>query len=232
MKKELLYLAGGILIGGASGASIAYILTKRKYEKKINEELDRIKEKAKNDVDQAKIDAINTIAKENLIVKKPTVEELKEEERVLRDAYERQPKKEPVDYSKFYSRNEEVPNGDDTCDEDIGSELYPVEDEDKIPYFIDEDAIDGTYDIVCLTYYEADHTLADDVSAQIVLPEDTVSVKLLDQFVNSDEDQTYICRDSHSTVYEITRYPGSYSQEILGLPDEYGGGEDGSDIDT
>lgn len=229
MKKELLYLFGGVLIGGAGGAAAGYILTKRKYEQKINEELDRIKEKAENDVEQAKIDTINDIAEENLIVKKPTEEELKEEERVLNDIRK---SPEPVNYTSFYSEREEEPNGDDICDEDIGSELYPVEDEAKIPYFIDEDAIDATYDVVCLTYYEADHTLADDVSTQIVLPEDTISVNLLNQFVESDEDQTYICRESHSTVYEVTRYPGSYSQEILGLPNDYGGGEDGSDIDT
>ena len=85
---------------------------------------------------------------------------------------------------------------------------------------------------MCLTYYEKDRTLADDVSAQIVLPQDTISEKLLDQFIRGGEDQTYICRDSHSTVYEVTRYPGSYSEEVLGLLDDYGGVEDGGDIDT
>ena len=226
MKKEILYFVGGVLIGGSAGGYAGYILTKKKYEKKINEELDKLKDQNRKDVEQAKKDVLDDISEEHLIVKKPSEEELKDEAQALINTVDKF-----VNYSSYYSEKEE-PNGDDTCDEDIADELYPVEDEDKIPYFIDEDAIESSYDIVCLTYYEKDRTLADDVSAQIVLPQDTISEKLLDQFVRGGEDQTYICRDSHSTVYEVTRYPGSYSEEVLGLLDDYGGVEDGGDIDT
>lgn len=227
MKREILIFIGGFAIGGCSIGIGVYHYTKKKYEDIVNKELEKLRS-----------DAIRVVSKEHMVVKMPTEEEIKEEENALKELADISKERvEPVNYAAFSKLKKdennvleiEEPDGEDNYE---ASRLYPVEDEAKIPYVIDEDEIEPDYDIVCLTYYEGDKALADDVSTEIVLPEDTISVELLDQFVCSDLDQIYICKESHSTVYEVTRYSGSYSREILGLPNDYGGNENGGEFDT
>lgn len=230
MRKEVVYLVGGIFAGSSFTGMLTYHLLKDDYERRMNIELDKLKKLNEKQVAEAKAKAITDISEDHIIIKKPTKEELEEEEKAITTFQE----SKKVDYTA-YSKPEE-PNGDDACDEDIleeeyVSKLYPVEDEDRIPYVIDEDAIESKYDIVTLTFFEGDGTLVDDITGSIVLPEDTISIELLNQFSRSDRDVTYICKESHSTVYEVTKYSGSYSEE-LGIPDYYGGEKDGDYIDT
>ena len=81
MKKELWYLIGGIALGGSVGSGVSYILTKKKYEKIVNDELHKIRESAVNKV----MDDISN--GEVMIVKKPTLEEKEEEEKTLVKAF-------------------------------------------------------------------------------------------------------------------------------------------------
>lgn len=239
MKRELLYFLGGAMIGGISAGAGTYIYTKKKFEKVVNDELAKIRKEHEKKVAD--------IYDNNLVMKKPTQEEVKAEEEALCKSEEIVPITK-VDYAAYSKEKDAIdenhnfegePNGDDACDEDLDdiqergrARVYPVEDESKIPYVIDNDEIDSSYDIVSLTYYERDESLADDQTQELVQAADTVSNELLEQFVNSNEDSILICKESDSTVYEVTRYPGSYSEEVLGLPADEGGGKDGSYIDT
>lgn len=222
MKKEVLYFLGGLVLGGITAGIATYAYTKKKFEKVVNDELNKIRK----DADQK----VTDIYDQNLVAKKPTQEELKAEEDALKAGAKPITK---IDYAAYAKEKPSIDeDGKLEGEPDIydGPEIGPLEDDSRIPYVISAEDVESKYDIVSLTYYERDGTLADDQTLDIVPAEDTVSTKLLNEFINSEEDDILICKESQSTVYEITRYLGSYSEEVLGLHDE--GGEEDGDYNT
>ena len=103
---------------------------------------------------------------------------------------------------------------DDSIDDDEPAYHISKEDHDSAPWFIDT---------MILDYYEADDIVAEDrrmladVDAQI---NPIVLNRFGPRSLSGDPHVVWCRNDILKTDYEITRPPGSYQHEVLGIPDE------------
>lgn len=108
-------------------------------------------------------------------------------------------------------------------EETMAEREHPTE-EDSVPYEIsDSEFINGypNYDKVSITYYDEDLVVADDLTNEMIVdPEKLIGEDYLHYFSSGDDDVIYIRNDKISTDFELTRYEGSFSKDILGIKEE------------
>lgn len=80
----------------------------------------------------------------------------------------------------------------------------------------------GDIEQICLTYYEEDNVLVDDRDQPVPDIEGVVGTANLDQFghLSQDENIVYVRNEKMRADYEVSRHPGSYAVEVLGMTPE------------
>ena len=118
-----------------------------------------------------------------------------------------------------YENSEENDEDPDEVDED---EIDPddIREPIEIVDFTSYDMDYPNYDKLVITYYEADDTLADERGEIMDDISNTVGLDSLTKFGEKSNFRNTVHVRNHnlSADYEISRVPGAYSEEILGVP--------------
>lgn len=134
------------------------------------------------------------------------------------------------EYRNVFDTYENSEENDEDTDEDTDEDPYEVDDYEIYPDDIREpiEIIDFTsydmdypkYDKLVITYYEADDTLADERGEIMDDISNTVGLDSLTKFGEKSNFRNTVHVRNHNfgADYEISRVPGAYSEEILGVP--------------
>lgn len=185
-----------IFIGGAvTGSLISWYFTKKKYETLAENEIAKMREgyrqKNKELAERARIKPdISEVTKDRLTIHQEDVDLSEKEENLI---------------AKYAEESE--PTGE----ENISSN-------DDVIEFIDDSefASMNGYEKVNLVLYE-DDVLANEMSDDIVLVEDTVGQQAIDDFKHYNPEAFYVRNNQLMTEYEITRDHRTY-EEVTGIP--------------
>lgn len=185
-----------IFIGGAvTGSLVSWYFTKKKYETLAENEIAKMREgyrkKNKELADRARVKPnISEVVNDRLTIPKEDVDLSEKEENLI---------------AKYAEESE--PTGEEN-----------ISPNDDIIEFIDdgEFASMNGYEKVNLVLYE-DDVLANEMSDDIVLVEDTVGQQAIDDFKHYNPEAFYVRNNQLMTEYEITRDHRTY-EEVTGIP--------------
>lgn len=185
-----------IFIGGAvTGSLVSWYFTKKKYETLAENEIAKMREgyrkKNKELADRARVKPnISEVVNDRLTIPKEDADLAEKEENLI---------------AKYAEESE--PTGEEN-----------ISPNDDIIEFIDdgEFASMNGYEKVNLVLYE-DDVLANEMSDDIVLVEDTVGQQAIDDFKHYNPEAFYVRNNQLMTEYEITRDHRTY-EEVTGIP--------------
>lgn len=189
-KKALIFIGGAV-----TGSLISWYFTKKKYETLAENEIAKMREgyrkKNKELADRARVKPnISEVVNDRLTIPKEDVDLSEKEENLI---------------AKYAEESE--PTGEEN-----------ISPNDDIIEFIDdgEFASMNGYEKVNLVLYE-DDVLANEMSDDIVLVEDTVGQQAIDDFKHYNPEAFYVRNNQLMTEYEITRDHRTY-EEVTGIP--------------
>lgn len=191
----------GFLIGGAIGAGVTYIFMKRKYEPEYEVVYDPTVAASKQ-VEEPSAPVITESELDQAEKKKQVEEDKKEYEDIVKKYNHQVKKPEP--------EKKTTKSGGTKKGARKKVDLYLISEEDFSETNLD-------YDKVCLTYYLADHTLADEMDQMVDDPgrfDEGIRV-LLDS--TNDENDIYMRDDNTSTDYAIDLAEMSFHVDVLGF---------------
>ena len=182
--KQILYFS----LGAASGALIAWYLTKRKYEAIIDEEIAEVKEAYKEDTEVCD----NTQGKKTYRA-------------MVRN----------LDYISDEGKIKPVPMNEDLLDEN--GVIDEVEREkSRIPYVIGPDAyfneLSNVFDKETTTYYAGNDTLVTESEEVLMIP-DTIGRESLDHFGEYEEGTLFVRNERLGMDFEVVYSEGSYEPD-------------------
>lgn len=185
-----------IFIGGAvTGSLVSWYFTKKKYETLAENEIAKMREgyrqKNKELAERARIKPdISEVVKDQITIHKEDVDLDEKEENLI---------------AKYAEESE--PTGEEN-----------ISPNDDVIEFIDDSefASMNGYEKVNLVLYE-DDVLANEISDDIVLVEDTVGQQAIDDFKHYNPEAFYVRNNQLMTEYEITRDHRTY-EEVTGIP--------------
>ena len=185
-----------IFIGGAvTGSLVSWYFTKKKYETLAENEIAKMREgyrqKNKELAERARIKPdISEVVKDQITIHQEDVGLSEKEENLI---------------AKYAEESE--PTGKEN-----------ISPNDDIIEFIDDSefASMNGYEKVNLVLYE-DDVLANEMSDDIVLVEDTVGQQAIDDFKHYNPEAFYVRNNQLMTEYEITRDHRTY-EEVTGIP--------------
>lgn len=186
---NLVIFAAGVGVG----AIAAIVLTKRKYELMVQEELDSIKKAFS--VNKTEDEKISSEPEEDEALH--TENEMKEKPSLIEYAKKISEEEKYINYSSMSEEKETETETTENVEE-------PSEDTNK-PYVIepdDFDTIDG-YSTVSLTWYDGDNLLADDNDEVIVDVEDVIGFESLNHFGDYEDDCVFVRNDRLKIDYEV-----------------------------
>ena len=189
-KKALIFIGGAV-----TGSLVSWYFTKKKYETLAENEIAKMREwyrqKNKELAERARIKPnISEVVNDRLTIHKEDVDLSEKEENLI---------------AKYAEESE--PTGEEN-----------ISPNDDIIEFIDdgEFASMNGYEKVNLVLYE-DDVLANEISDDIVLVEDTVGQQAIDDFKHYNPEAFYVRNNQLMTEYEITRDHRTY-EEVTGIP--------------
>lgn len=185
-----------IFIGGAvTGSLVSWYFTKKKYETLAENEIAKMREgyrqKNKELAERARVKPnISEVVNDRLTIHKDDVDLSEKEENLI---------------AKYAEESE--PTGEEN-----------ISPNDDVIEFIDDSefASMNGYEKVNLVLYE-DDVLANEMSDDIVLVEDTVGQQAIDDFKHYNPEAFYVRNNQLMTEYEITRDHRTY-EEVTGIP--------------
>lgn len=191
-----MYKKAFIFIGGAvTGSLVSWYFTKKKYETLAENEIAKMREgyrqKNKELAERARIKPnISEVVNDRLTIHKDDVDLSEKEENLI---------------AKYAEESE--PTGEEN-----------ISPNDDVIEFIDDSefASMNGYEKVNLVLYE-DDVLANEMSDDIVLVEDTVGQQAIDDFKHYNPEAFYVRNNQLMTEYEITRDHRTY-EEVTGIP--------------
>ena len=191
-----MYKKAFIFIGGAvTGSLVSWYFTKKKYETLAENEIAKMREgyrkKNKELAERARIKPnISEVVKDRVTIHKDDVDLSEKEENLI---------------AKYAEESE--PTGEEN-----------ISPNDDVIEFIDDSefASMNGYEKVNLVLYE-DDVLANEMSDDIVLVEDTVGQQAIDDFKHYNPEAFYVRNNQLMTEYEITRDHRTY-EEVTGIP--------------
>lgn len=189
-KKALIFIGGAV-----TGSLVSWYFTKKKYETLAENEIAKMREgyrqKNKELAERARIKPdISEVTKDRFTIHQEDVDLAEKEENLI---------------AKYAEESE--PTGEEN-----------ISPNDDIIEFIDdgEFASMNGYEKVNLVLYE-DDVLANEMSDDIVLVEDTVGQQAIDDFKHYNPEAFYVRNNQLMTEYEITRDHRTY-EEVTGIP--------------
>ena len=185
-----------IFIGGdVTGSLVSWYFTKKKYETLAENEIAKMREgyrqKNKELAERARIKPdISEVVKDQITIRQDDVDLSEKEENLI---------------AKYAEESE--PTGEEN-----------ISPNDDVIEFIDDSefASMNGYEKVNLVLYE-DDVLANEMSDDIVLVEDTVGQQAIDDFKHYNPEAFYVRNNQLMTEYEITRDHRTY-EEVTGIP--------------
>ena len=191
-----MYKKAFIFIGGAvTGSLVSWYFTKKKYETLAENEIAKMREgyrkKNKELAERARIKPdISEVTKDRITIHQEDVDLDEKEESLI---------------AKYAEESE--PTGEEN-----------ISPNDDVIEFIDDSefASMNGYEKVNLVLYE-DDVLANEISDDIVLVEDTVGQQAIDDFKHYNPEAFYVRNNQLMTEYEITRDHRTY-EEVTGIP--------------
>lgn len=191
-----MYKKAFIFIGGAvTGSLVSWYFTKKKYETLAENEIAKMREgyrqKNKELAERARIKPnISEVVNDRITIHKDDVDLAEKEENLI---------------AKYAEESE--PTGEEN-----------ISPNDDVIEFIDDSefASMNGYEKVNLVLYE-DDVLANEISDDIVLVEDTVGQQAIDDFKHYNPEAFYVRNNQLMTEYEITRDHRTY-EEVTGIP--------------
>ena len=185
-----------IFIGGAvTGSLVSWYFTKKKYETLAENEIAKMREgyrqKNKELAERARVKPnISEVVNDRLTIRQEDVDLSEKEENLI---------------AKYAEESE--PTGEEN-----------ISPNDDVIEFIDDSefASMNGYEKVNLVLYE-DDVLANEMSDDIVLVEDTVGQQAIDDFKHYNPEAFYVRNNQLMTEYEITRDHRTY-EEVTGIP--------------
>ena len=185
-----------IFIGGAvTGSLVSWYFAKKKYETLAENEIAKMREgyrqKNKELAERARIKPnISEVVNDRITIHKEDVDLSEKEENLI---------------AKYAEESE--PTGEEN-----------ISPNDDVIEFIDDSefASMNGYEKVNLVLYE-DDVLANEMSDDIVLVEDTVGQQAIDDFKHYNPEAFYVRNNQLMTEYEITRDHRTY-EEVTGIP--------------
>ena len=185
-----------IFIGGAvTGSLVSWYFTKKKYETLAENEIAKMREgyrqKNKELAERARVKPnISEVVNDRLTIHQEDVDSSEKEENLI---------------AKYAEESE--PTGEEN-----------ISPNDDVIEFIDDSefASMNGYEKVNLVLYE-DDVLANEMSDDIVLVEDTVGQQAIDDFKHYNPEAFYVRNNQLMTEYEITRDHRTY-EEVTGIP--------------
>lgn len=244
VKNDPYVIAGVALVALSVGATAGYFWAKKrltaKYETLIEEEVSEAKDYFrtlhKEDFPTASEAAAALIPKDELAAKasqalrsyqtgritehlsvREDADGLSVEATIERD----EPIRVPAAKVKEFVTSKNIFDNDDEWD-------YEVETAKRTnakPYVIHHDEFvenEGNLDIVTLTWYELDTTLADDSDGIVDAVDKLVGLDNLMLFGHGsgDKNVVYIRNDKSGMIVEVVRSPNAYSVEVLGMSEQ------------
>ena len=189
-KKALIFIGGAV-----TGSLVSWYFTKKKYETLAEDEIAKMREgyrqKNKELAERARVKPdISEVVKDRLMIRQEDVDLAEKEEELV---------------AKYAEESE--PTGEEN-----------ISPNDDIIEFIDdgEFASMNGYEKVNLVLYEYD-VLANEMSDDIVLVEDTVGQQAINDFKHYNPEAFYVRNNQLMTEYEITRDHRTY-EEVTGIP--------------
>lgn len=189
-KKALIFIGGAV-----TGSLVSWYFTKKKYETLAENEIAKMREgyrkKNKELAERARIKPnISEVVKDRVTISQEDADLAEKEENLI---------------AKYAEESE--PTGEEN-----------ISPNDDIIEFIDdgEFASMNGYEKVNLVLYE-DDVLANEISDDIVLVEDTVGQQAIDDFKHYNPEAFYVRNNQLMTEYEITRDHRTY-EEVTGIP--------------
>ena len=189
-KKALIFIGGAV-----TGSLVSWYFTKKKYETLAENEIAKMREgyrkKNKELAERARVKPnISEVVNDRLTIHKEDVDLAEKEENLI---------------AKYAEESE--PTGEEN-----------ISPNDDVIEFIDdgEFASMNGYEKVNLVLYE-DDVLANEMSDDIVLVEDTVGQQAIDDFKHYNPEAFYVRNNQLMTEYEITRDHRTY-EEVTGIP--------------
>lgn len=189
-KKALIFIGGAV-----TGSLVSWYFTKKKYETLAEDEIAKMREgyrqKNKELAERARVKPdISEVVKDRLTIRPEDVDWVEKEAELV---------------AKYAEESE--PTGEEH-----------ISPNDDIIEFIDdgEFASMNGYEKVNLVLYE-DDVLANEMSDDIVLVEDTVGQQAIDDFKHYNPEAFYVRNNQLMTEYEITRDHRTY-EEVTGIP--------------
>ena len=189
-KKALIFIGGAV-----TGSLVSWYFTKKKYETLAENEIAKMREgyrqKNKELAERARIKPdISEVTKDRITIHQEDVDLDEKVENLI---------------AKYAEESE--PTGEEN-----------ISPNDDIIEFIDDSefASMNGYEKVNLVLYE-DDVLANEISDDIVLVEDTVGQQAIDDFKHYNPEAFYVRNNQLMTEYEITRDHRTY-EEVTGIP--------------
>ena len=189
-KKALIFIGGAV-----TGSLVSWYFTKKKYETLAENEIAKMREgyrkKNKELADRARVKPnISEVVNDRITIHKDDVDLSEKEENLI---------------AKYAEESE--PTGEEN-----------ISPNDDVIEFIDDSefASMNGYEKVNLVLYE-DDVLANEMSDDIVLVEDTVGQQAIDDFKHYNPEAFYVRNNQLMTEYEITRDHRTY-EEVTGIP--------------
>lgn len=212
--------------GGVIGGGVTYFLLKKKFDARVDEEVQSVK-----DLYSSKFEEINnTKNNENSnaeVTEKKEDKASENKSKSFKNSIKKQEKQAPIDYANYYSNsNGGNVNAKENDNTQKAAEVVPEKKPSKKSYPVvispDEFEDDEDYETIYLTYY-SDGVLADEMDNPVKV-ESTIGKGALKHFGEYEDDLLHVRDDKAKIYYEIAKDNRKFS-------DVSGGDSDGDEED-
>lgn len=206
------------VVGAGIGAGIAWFLTKRAYEKRIQEEVNSVKETFAQLYEDAKKRADENKNKPDLdsyAEWKRQQEETQTAEEINSELQNKTVNTHATDYTDFINGLADNPREIDTSG--LGPQPVEKNPDKSRPYLINRLPYSNekpNYDVITVIYY-ADGTYAEPHGTEMEV-EDYIGTNLMDYVENTDKDEIFIRNDDLEIDIDIVKDARSYDEIMFG----------------
>ncbi len=210
--KNTFKIIASFFVGGAIGGGVSYFLLKKKFDARIDAEVQSIKDLYSSKLEENK--EVKTCENLNEIENSKNENNKKSEEKIsenkskaLKSSIEKQEKQPPVDYANYYAgakgSDAEAKKDNNVVQEVVVSEKKNTKKSNRVVISPDEFEDDDSYETIYLTYY-ADGILADEMDKPVKI-ENTVGKEALKHFGEYEDDMLHVLDDKVKIYYEVAK---------------------------
>lgn len=211
--KSTFKIIASFFVGGVIGGGVSYFLLKKKFNERIESEVQSIKDLYSSKLEENKevksCENLNQIENsKNEDNKKSEEKASKNETKSLKSSIKKQEKQPPVDYANYYATLQKYGNEESKKDSDVEQKVVVpekknVKKSNRVVISPDEFEDNEDYETIYLTYY-ADGVLADEMDKQVKI-ENTIGKEALKHFGEFEDDMLHVRDDKVKIYYEVAK---------------------------